>query len=95
MHNVNLSVLFLATLPIPAVIGIAAGAVVLGLVIGILVYKVSTDKKVGSAKQRIEKIVSDAEAEAELIRANGKEESKRAFKLRSFDPSLRTLRGCG
>ena len=80
MHNVNLSVLFLATLPMVAVIGIAAGAVVLGLLIGVLAYKFSTDKKVGSAKQRIEKIVKDAEAEAELIRANGKEESKRALK---------------
>ena len=80
MHNVNLGVLFLANLPIPAVAGIAAGAVVIGLLIGILIYKVSTDKKVGSAKQRVEKIVSDAEAEAELIRANGKEESKRALK---------------
>ena len=80
MHNVNLGVLFLANLPIPAVAGIAAGAVIIGLLIGILIYKVSTDKKVGSAKQRVEKIVSDAEAEAELIRANGKEESKRALK---------------
>lgn len=80
MHNVNLSVLFLATMPIGAVIGIAAGAVVLGLLIGFLGYKLSTDKKVGSAKQRIERIVKEAEADAELIRANGKEESKRALK---------------
>ncbi len=80
MHNVNLSVLFLSSVSTGVAIGIAAGAVALGLVIGILAYKVSTDKKVGSAKQRIQKIITDAETEAELIRANGKEESKRALK---------------
>jgi Na+/glutamate symporter len=77
MQNVNLSVLFLAKLHIGAAIGIAVGTAVLGLVIGALIYKIVTDKKVGSAKQRVEKIVSDAENEAELIRANGREESKR------------------
>ena len=80
MHNINLSVLFLSSVSTGVAISIAAGAVALGLVIGILVYKVLTDKKVGSAKQRIQKIITDAETEAELIRANGKEESKRALK---------------
>ena len=78
MHNTTLSVLFLANMGLT--IGIAAGAAVLGLLVGWLVYKAITDKKVGSAEARVKKIINDAETEAEKIRSQGKEDSKRALK---------------
>jgi len=80
MQNINFSVLFLTTsMPIwlgivLAVVGLAIGFVVL------FVYKTSTEKKVGSAKERVRAIEDDARAEAERIKAQGKEESKRAYK---------------
>ena len=84
MSMINLSVLFLAILPVPGAIGIAAGAAVLAAVLGVtitlLVYKKGVEKKVGSAQERVKKIVTDAEKEAERIKNQGKEESKRALK---------------
>ena len=85
MHYTNLSVLFLAnSMPIPAGIGIAVATAIVGLLLGalvaIFVYKKRVEKKVGSADERVRKLVSDAEAEAERIKTNGKEESKRALK---------------
>ena len=81
MHNVNLSVLFLAdSVELWLAIVIAVAAVVVGGVASLFVYKKSVEKKVGSAKEQVNKIVSDAEAEADRIRAYGKEESKRVLK---------------
>ena len=84
MSIYNLSVLFLATLPVEATVGIAAGAAVIAAAFAILltlvIYKKGVEKKVGSAEERVKKIVSDAEQEAERIKAQGKEESKRALK---------------
>ena len=80
MQNVNFGVLFLAgTIPmwlgiVFAVIGLAVGAVIF------LIYKATSDKKVGSAKARVHKIEEDAKAEAARIVSQGKEESKRALK---------------
>ena len=69
MSIYNLSVLFLATLPVEATVGIAAGAAVLAAALAILltlvIYKKGVEKKVGSAEERVKKIVSDAEQEAE------------------------------
>ncbi len=79
MHNVNLSVLFL-NVTVPVAIAIAVAALAVGGVIGWLVYKAISDKKVGSTKAQVNKIINDAEAEAERIKAQGKEESKRALK---------------
>ena len=81
MHNVNLSVLFLAgTMPVWVGILIAAAVGVLAGFIALFIYKSNTEKKIGSAKSRISQIVSEAEAEAAKIKAQGKEESKRALK---------------
>lgn len=81
MYNVNLGILFLnATLSLPIAIVIAVATLVVGCFVGIVIYKATTEKKVGSADERVRKIVSDAEAEAERIRAYGKEESKRVLK---------------
>ena len=79
MHNVNLSVLFL-NVTVPVAIAIAVAALAVGGVIGWLVYKAISDKKVGSTKAQVSKIINDAEAEAERIKTQGKEESKRALK---------------
>ena len=79
MHNVNLSVLFL-NVTVPVAIAIAVAALAVGGVIGWLVYKAISDKKVGSTKAQVNKIINDAEAEAERIKDQGKEESKRALK---------------
>ncbi len=81
MQNFNLSVLFLAT-KMPMIMGVlvAIGTLVLGCFIGLFVYKTSTEKKIGSAQEQVRKIVDDANAEAERIKTQGKEESKRALK---------------
>lgn len=82
MQDFNLSVLFLSSIGVT--IGIAAAAAVVSMVIGVLitllVYKNGTEKKIGSANERASKIISDAEKQAEQIKAQGKEESKRALK---------------
>ncbi len=83
MHSVNLSVLFLGVMPTWGWIVIIATAVVAligGIVAGVIISKKQTEKKVGSANEQVKKIVSAAEAEAERIKAQGKEESKRALK---------------
>ena len=83
MHNVNLSVLFLGVMPTwgwIVMIAVAVVALIGGIVAGIIISKKQTEKKVGSANEQVRKIVSAAEAEAERIKAQGKEESKRALK---------------
>ena len=82
MQNFNLSSLFLANIGVTIAIAVAAAvvALVLGVVFTLLVYKNNTEKKIGSANERVGKIISDAENEAERIKAQGKEESKRALK---------------
>ena len=81
MQTIHLSVLFLSnTMPIGLGIGIAIATLVVGAAVALLVYKATTEKKVGSAKEQERKIVEDARAEAERIKAQGKEESKRALK---------------
>ncbi len=80
MHNINLSVLFLTGMPVVLGVIFAIVALGVGLSVGFVVYKQTTEKKVGSADERVRKIVSDAEAEAERIKTQGKEESKRALK---------------
>ena len=81
MHNVNLSVLFLdATMSIGLGIVFSVAALLVGGLVGLVVYKMTAEKKVGSAKQQIQAIKSAAEAEAERIKAQGKEESKRVLK---------------
>ena len=80
MHNVNLSVLFLnATMPLWLGIVLPVAALLVGLVF-FFAYKSSTEKKVGSAEKQVRDIKSAAYAEAERIKAQGKEESKRALK---------------
>ena len=69
MQNINLSVLFLATqMPIWLGIVLAVVMLALGAIVGLLIYKSTTEKKVGSADERIKAIVSQAEAEAEKIK---------------------------
>ena len=57
-----------------------AVALLVGGLVGLAVYKATTEKKVGSAKQQMQAIKSAAEAEAERIKNQGKEESKRVLK---------------
>ncbi|MBO5480670.1 MAG: ribonuclease Y [Clostridia bacterium] len=83
MHNFNFGVLFLnITLPVAIVIAVVAAVLALagGIALGWFVFKQISEKKVGSTEERVRKIIIDAEAEAEQIRAQGKEESKRALK---------------
>ncbi len=82
MQTANLSVLFLAS-TMPLAIGIVLAAIAVVAVVGIivlLVSKMSADKKIGSTKARVQAIENEAKAEAERIKAQGKEESKRALK---------------
>jgi len=79
MHN-YLSVLFLAS-SAPLIIGIVVAVVaVIGALAFCLFYKQNTEKKVGDANSRARQIIDDAEAEAARLRAQGKEDSKRALK---------------
>ncbi len=84
MHNVTLSVLFLASMPIWGAIGFAAGAAVVAALIGVFLGKFltkkKTEKEIGAATSQADKIVGDAKAEADRIVAHSKEESKRALK---------------
>ena len=84
MHNVTLSFLFLASMPIVGAIGIAAGvgvaAVIGGIFLGKFLSKKKTEKEIGAATSQADKIVGDAKAEADRIVAHSKEESKRALK---------------
>ena len=83
MHNFNSSVLFLAVMPTwgwIVMIAIAVVALLIGALVGVSVWKTNTAKKIGSANEQVRKIVSAAEAEAERIKAQGKEESKRVLK---------------
>ena len=83
MHNFNSSVLFLAVMPTwgwIVMIAIAVVALLIGALVGVSIWKSNTAKKVGSANEQVRKIVSAAEAEAERIKAQGKEESKRVLK---------------
>ena len=80
MNNVNLSVLFLvADMPIWLGVVIAVVCLAIGGV-AFYLYKLDTEKKVGSATERVRKMEEDAKAEADRIKAQGKEESKRALK---------------
>jgi len=82
MNNLNASVLLLAV-ELPVFISVLAGVVVLAgaaAVLAIFLYKKNAEKKVGSASDRVHKIITDAEAEAAQIVAQGKEDSKRALK---------------
>lgn len=81
MHIMNWSSLFLSSVT-TVIVTIAVGAValVVGGLIGYILYKSATEKKIGATEARVRKIVSEAEAEAERIKAHGKEESKRALK---------------
>ena len=93
MHNNHLSVLFLAApVQVGTVIAIAVAAIVLGALIGIFVYRAIANKKVGNVKTQSEKMLRDAEAEAERIKTQGKEESKRALKEALLEAKEQDLR---
>ena len=80
MHY-NLSVLFLASGTVPLIIGIVVAIVaVIGALVFCLLYKQNAEKKVGDANTQARKIVEAAEAEADRLRSQGKEDSKRALK---------------
>ena len=93
MHNNHLSVLFLAaSVQVGVAIAIAVAALAVGALIGILVYQAIATKKVGSLKTQSDKIIRDAEAEAERIKTQGKEESKRALKEALLEAKEQDLR---
>ena len=82
MNTINLSVLFLSVeLPvfILSIVGVALVAAIC-VFVGVFSYRKSIEKKVGSAEQRVRNIIGNAEEEAAKIRAQGKEDSKRALK---------------
>jgi len=81
MHNNHLSVLFLSTtVQVGVAIAVAVAALAVGALLGVVVYMLIANKKVGSLKKQSDEIIRSAETEAERIKAQGKEESKRALK---------------
>ena len=93
MQNANLSVLFLTVMPAWGwFVIIASVAVALGCVIVFFLLKNANAKKLGSAKEQANKIVTAAEAEAERIKAQGREESKRTLKEALLEVKEQDLR---
>ena len=81
MQNVTLSVLFLAAkINVVIAVVIALATLFVGAFVGVIVHGRISAKTVGTTKEQVRKITLDAEAEAERIKAQGKEESKRALK---------------
>ena len=81
MQNVNLSVLFLANQMLPWII--MAAAIVLILIVAVIFclrHKQNTEKTIADANEQARRIVDNAEHEADRLRAQGKEDSKRALK---------------
>ncbi|MBQ8291673.1 MAG: DUF3552 domain-containing protein, partial [Clostridia bacterium] len=84
MQHINFGVLFLATNP-SLWIGLFAGALVLAIALGVAFFfvlgnKAKSEKQVGDAKKQCASLIEEAKAEAERIKAQGKEESRRALK---------------
>ena len=81
MQNVNLSVLFLANQMLPWII--MAAAIIVTFVVALLFclkHKQNTEKTIADANEQARRIVDNAEHEADRLRAQGKEDSKRALK---------------
>ena len=96
MNYLNFSVLFLAATVDLAVYIISMILVVLlavvGVFVGISIYKKNAEKELGSAKEQAERILKEAKAEAEKIVAQGREESKRALKEAELTAKEQDLR---
>ena len=83
MNYFDLSVLFLAVdtgLFVGVVAAVAVVFAVVGGLVGWIIYKKYTEKKVGEANEQAKKIVETAYADADRIRNQGKEDSKRSLK---------------
>ena len=83
MNNVSLSVLFLTSMPMGLALGLIGATVLLAVIavfVAITIYRNRTEKEVGSAKKQAEDILRKAERDADRIRTQGKEDSKRALK---------------
>ena len=81
MQSVNLSILFLANvMPLWLWIVLPIVTLIFGAATGFISYKTLTEKKVGSAEERVRDIITKAETEAEKIKTQGREESKRVLK---------------
>ncbi len=80
--NYNWSVLFLAV-SLPVLFSVVLGVIAAGLAVLLVlvhVQKRKDQKKIGNAKEQVEKLRESAEQEAAKIIAQGKEDSKRALK---------------
>ena len=75
MQNVNLSILFLASMNMGVAVGVAVAALLVGAIVSVLIYKAIAKAKVGSAKDQVGKILAQAQAEADQIKAQSREES--------------------
>ena len=81
MNYLFSSTLFLASAAwLPWVIGAVGILVAVAMLVFFFVYKSTTEKTVGSAKQQSEKLLADAQKESDKILSRSQEESKRAYK---------------
>jgi ribonuclease Y len=64
-------ILLAATLTTGPVIGIAAGALVLGVLAGLFGYRLYSQNKIGLAKRESARIIEDAQLEAKALRKEG------------------------
>ena len=83
MYQQTLGVLFLSVnmgVFIGALLGVAVLFAIVGAVVGYQLYKKTTEKKVGEARNRADKIITAAETEAERVRSQAQAESKRFMK---------------
>ncbi|MBQ4268424.1 MAG: DUF3552 domain-containing protein, partial [Clostridia bacterium] len=82
MNYFNLGVLFLAVETPVFIISLVCVVVLAALcaIVGVLMFKKNTEKKIGSAETRVHDIIKKAEEDAAKIVAQGQEDSKRAHK---------------
>ena len=68
--------LLLASLGAGGIAGIAIAALVVGLAIGFLIYRIYSQNKIGNAKREAARIIEEANLEAKTIRKDGLLEAK-------------------
>ncbi len=90
----TLSLLFCSAMPIGLAIGIAAGTLVVGAIVGYFVQKAISNKKLGDANKSATKIVSDAIAKAKTLEKEALLESREVIHKErvEFDREVRDRR---
>ena len=95
MNYVINSLLVCATNPVGLTVGISIGALVIGAIIGYIIDKVITNKKIGSAEQKVKEMLEKAYAESSAIKKEKIIEAKEEIQnqKREFEREVKEKRG--